>query len=361
MPHNATLIPGDGVGPEITEATIKVVDATGVDIDWEVHQVGEAAISMYGTPLPEKVLESIKKNKVALKGPVSTPVGTGFRSVNVALRRELDLYACIRPCKLFPGITSKYDEVDIVVIRENTEDLYAGIEFEKGSASTSELIEFIYKTDNVRIGDDSGISIKPISEKATRRIVTFAFEYACANGRRKVTCGHKANIMKYTDGLFLSTARDIAQGYPDIEFEEQIIDNLCMHLVTNPERYDIIVLANLYGDIVSEICAGLVGGIGIAPSANIGNETAVFEPAHGSAPRYAGRNKVNPMAMMLSAAMMLKYLGEVEAAASIDRAIASNIADGKTLTYDLKSDPDDPSAATTSQVANSVCNRLKEV
>jgi len=361
MPHNITLIPGDGVGPEITEATIKVIEATGVSINWEVQQVGEAAVGKYGTPLPVQVLDSIKKNKVALKGPVTTPVGTGFRSVNVALRRELDLYACIRPCRLFPGITSKYNDVDIVVIRENTEDLYAGIEFEKGSKSVSELIEFIYETDNVRIGDDSGISIKPISEKATRRIVTFAFEYARDDGRRKVTCGHKANIMKCTDGLFLSTAQEVAQCYTDLEFEEQIIDNLCMHLVTNPERYDIIVLANLYGDIVSEICAGLVGGIGIVPSANIGNEAAVFEPAHGSAPRYAGRNRVNPMAMMLSAAMMLKHLGEVEAASRLERAIASTIANGKILTYDLKSDPDDPAAATTSQVADTIFSKLKEV
>ncbi|TET76429.1 MAG: isocitrate/isopropylmalate dehydrogenase family protein, partial [Dehalococcoidia bacterium] len=270
------------------------------------------------------------------------------------------LYACLRPCKSPPGIRSRYQNVDIVVVRENTEDLYAGIEFERGSRKAAELIDFIAEAGQGKISADSGISIKPISQSATRRIATFAFDYARANNRRKVTCVHKANIMKFSDGLFLSTARQVARSYPDIEFEDAIVDNLCMHLVTNPERYDIMVLPNLYGDIVSELCAGLVGGIGVAPSANIGDEVAVFEPAHGSAPRYAGKNKVNPMAMMLSAAMMLKHIGEEEAASNLESAIASIISEGKTLTYDLKPDPNDPTAATTSEVADAVCNKLKE-
>jgi len=360
MRHQITLIAGDGVGPEITEATRKVLEATGVAIDWDVQQVGKAALQKYGTPLPEEVLQSIKRNKVALKGPVTTPVGKGFRSVNVALRQELDLYACLRPCKSRPGIRSRYENVDIVVVRENTEDLYTGIEFERGSQKAAELIDFIAEAGQGKISADSGISIKPISQSATRRIVTFAFDYASGNNRRKVTCVHKANIMKFSDGLFLSTARQVALNYPNIEFEDAIVDNLCMHLVTNPERYDIMVLPNLYGDIVSELCAGLVGGIGVAPSANIGDEVAVFEPAHGSAPRYAGKNKVNPMAMMLSAAMMLKRIGEEGAASSLESAIASVISEGKTLTYDLKPHPNDPTAATTSQVADAVHNKLKE-
>ncbi len=360
MLHNITLIPGDGVGPEITEATRRVLEATGVAIDWDIHQVGEAALAKYGTPLPEEVLQSIKRNKVALKGPVTTPVGKGFRSVNVALRQSLDLYACLRPCKSHAGVPSRYQNVDIVVVRENTEDLYAGIEFERGSQEAAGLISFIAESGQREISADSGISIKPISEGATRKIVAFAFDYARANGRRKVTCGHKANIMKFSDGLFLSTARKVAESYPDIEFEDVIVDNLCMHLVTSPERYDIMVLPNLYGDIVSELCAGLVGGIGVVPSANIGGDIAVFEPAHGSAPRYAGKNKVNPMAMMLSAAMMLGHLGETEAASNLKSAIVSTIAEGKMVTYDLKPDPNDPTAATTSQVADAVCIKLKE-
>jgi isocitrate dehydrogenase (NAD+) len=360
MPYTITLIPGDGVGPEITEATTRALETTGVAIKWEVHHIGEAALKKYGTPLPQEVLNSIKRNKVALKGPVTTPIGTGFRSVNVALRQELDLYACLRPCKSYPGIKFRYNNVDIVVVRENTEDLYAGIEFKKGAEDTKELIAFIHEKVQKRISPDSGISIKPVSERASRRIVTFAFEHARAHGRKKVTCVHKANIMKFTDGLFLSTAQKVAKSYPDIAFDDAIVDNLCMQLVTKPERYDIIVLPNLYGDIVSELCAGLVGGIGVVPSANIGDKVAVFEPAHGSAPKYAGMNKVNPMAMMLSAAMMLSHIGEVKAAGSLESAIAQTISEGKTLTYDLKSDPSHPSIATTSAVADAVIKKLKE-
>ncbi len=360
MSYTITIIPGDGVGPEITEATTRALAATGVAIKWDMHRIGEAALKKYGTPLPQEVLKSIRVNKVALKGPVTTPIGTGFRSVNFALRQELDLYACLRPCKSYRGIKSRYQNIDIVVVRENTEDLYAGIEFKKGSEDTKELINFINDKLQKKISPGSGISIKPISERATRRIVTFAFEYARAHGRSKVTCGHKANIMKFSDGLFLATAQKGAKSYPDIQFEDAIVDNLCMQLVTKPERYDIIVLPNLYGDIVSELCAGLVGGIGVVPSANIGDRIAVFEPAHGSAPKYAGRNKVNPMAMMLSAAMMLRHIGEVEAAGSLESAIAQTISEGVTLTYDLKSDPSDPSIATTSAVADAVIKKLKE-
>jgi len=360
MPYNITLIPGDGVGPEITQATTRAIEATGVAIKWDVHQIGEDALQKYGTPLPREVLQSIRKNKVALKGPVTTPIGKGFRSVNVALRQELDLYAGLRPCKTYPGIKSRYRNVDIVVVRENTEDLYAGIEFKKGAKNTKELIEFIDDKLQKRISPTSGISIKPISERATCRIITFAFEYARAHGRKKVTCGHKANIMKFSDGLFLATAQKVARSYPDIRFEDAIVDNLCMQLVTKPERYDIIVLPNLYGDIVSELCAGLVGGIGIVPSANIGDKVAVFEPAHGSAPKYAGRNKVNPMAMMLSATMMLRHIGEEKPAQSLESAITQVISEGKTVTYDLKADPNDPSIATTSAVADAVIKKLKE-
>jgi len=360
MPYNITLIPGDGVGPEITEATVRALEATGVVIRWDIHHIGEAALKKYGMPLPEEVLRSIRKNKVALKGPVTTPVGKGFRSVNVALRQELDLYAGLRPCKTYPGIKSRYQNVDIVVIRENTEDLYAGIEFKKGTKDTRELIAFIDDKLQKRISLTSGISIKPISESASRRIVTFAFEYARTNSRKKVTCGHKANIMKFTDGLFLATAQKVARSYPDIQFEDAIVDNLCMQLVTKPERYDIIVLPNLYGDIVSELCAGLVGGIGVVPSANIGDKVAIFEPAHGSAPKYAGRNKVNPMAMMLSATMMLKHIGEKKPAQRLESAIIQTISDGKTVTYDLKADPNDSSIATTSAVADAVIKKLKE-
>ena len=355
MSYDITLIPGDGVGPEVIEATRKVVEATGVSFDWEVHDIGSNALEKHGTPLPQQVLDSIRKNKVALKGPVTTPVGTGFRSVNVALRQALDLYACVRPCRSYHGIPSRYQDVDIVVVRENTEDLYAGVEFERGTAETAGLIDFIAAAGQKRISADSGISIKPISEAASKRIVKFAFDYARANGRKKVTAVHKANIMKFSDGLFLQAARQVAQDYPDIEFEDAIVDNLCMQLVRNPQRYDILVLPNLYGDIVSELCSGLIGGVGVAPSANIGEEIAVFEPAHGSAPKYAGGNKVNPIATMLSGVIMLRYIGEKEAADKMELAITQVVAEGKSVTYDLKPEQ----AATTSQVAEAVIEKLK--
>ncbi len=356
MPINITMIPGDGVGPEVTEATKRVLEATGVPINWEIHDAGSLALERHGTPLPDFVLDSIRRNKVALKGPVTTPVGTGFRSVNVALRQELDLYACLRPCRSYEGVPSRYQDVDIVIVRENSEDLYAGVEFERGTPETKELIDFIAATGRKKLSPDSGISIKPISEQASRRIVKFAFIYARANGRKKVTAVHKANIMKFSDGLFLETATRVAQEYPDIEFDQVIVDNLCMQLVRNPERYDVLVLPNLYGDIISDLCAGLIGGLGIAPSANIGDEIAVFEPAHGSAPKYAGENRVNPVATMLSGVLMLRHIQQKEAADRLEKAIAQVMAKRKATTYDLKPQH----AATTYEVADAVIEELHQ-
>jgi len=353
-----TLIPGDGVGPEITDATRRVIEAAGVSFEWDIQEAGEEVYHKEGTPLPERVIDSIKKNRVALKGPITTPVGTGFRSVNVLLRQRLDLYACVRPCKSYPGAKTRYDKIDIVIIRENTEDLYAGIEFEKGRDDTGQLIEFIHNATGRRIRADSGISIKPISVYGTERIVRFAFEYARQNKRRKVTAVHKANIMKHSDGLFLDVAREVAKRYPDIEFEDRIVDNMCMQLVQKPELYDVLVLPNLYGDIISDLAAGLIGGLGLAPGANIGDGYAVFEATHGSAPKYKGLNKVNPMAMMLSGVMMLRYLGEVTIADRLETAIAEVIREGRSVTYDMKPTPDDPTSATTSGVADAIVSRL---
>lgn len=357
MSYVVTLIPGDGIGPEVTEATRRVLQATGVTFAWDTQYAGSNALERFGTPLPPQTLESIRRNKVALKGPVMTPVGGGFRSVNVALRQELDLYACLRPCNSYPGIRSRYEDVDIVVVRENTEDLYAGIEFEKGTAEATKLADLIAEMGGKRISPESGISIKPISEGASKRIADFALRYARNNNRKKVTAVHKANIMKFSDGLFLSAVSQVARDYPDIQFEDVIVDNLCMQLVRNPERFDVLVLPNLYGDIVSDLCAGLVGGLGVAPGANIGGTVALFEPVHGSAPKYAGLNRVNPMAMMLSGVMMLRYLGEKEAGDRLENALAQIIAEGKTVTYDLKQDQEPP--ATTSEVADAVIRRLK--
>lgn len=359
--HKVTLIPGDGVGPEITEAAKQCLEATGVKIDWEEVQAGAEVVEERGTPLPEDVLESIRKNKVALKGPITTPVGSGFRSVNVALRKELDLFACVRPCKSYRGVKSKYSDIDLVVIRENTEDLYAGIEFEKGSLGAATLIEEVQKLGAGKIRPDSGISIKPISEGASERIVRFAFEYAKANGRKKVTAVHKANIMKFSDGLFLQVARRVAEDYSEVAFEERIVDNMCMQLVQKPELYDVLVLPNLYGDIISDLCAGLVGGLGVSPGANIGEGIAIFEPTHGSAPKYKGLDKVNPAAIILSGVMMLRHLGEGGAADRLDRAVAEVIEEGKYVTYDLKPDRDDPTAVGTSRMAEAIIEKLKNV
>ena len=356
--YNVTLIPGDGVGPEVTEAARRVLETTGVTFRWDTVEVGEGAMKKYGTPLPDSVIASVKKNKIALKGPVTTPVGSGFRSVNVALRKELELYACLRPCKLYPGVPARFQNVDIVVVRENLEDLYAGVEFERGTAEALQLIKFTADTKRGVIRPDSGISIKTISEFRSRRIVKFAFDYARTQGRKRVTAVHKANIMKFSDGLFLACAREIAGDYPAIEFEDRIIDNMTMQLVQKPQQFDVIVAPNLYGDILSDLCAGLVGGLGIAPGANLGEDMAVFEPTHGSAPKYTGLNKVNPMAMMLSGVLMLRHLGEKQAADRLERAIAATIAEGKSVTYDLK--PEAPEKAVgTSQVADAVIEKLR--
>jgi len=359
MAHNVTLIPGDGVGPEVTEATKRVLEATGVAFHWDLAYAGAEVMDKYGTPLPEYVLESVRKNKVALKGPVTTPVGTGFRSVNVALRKELDLYACLRPCKTYPGVLSLYKDVDIVVVRENTEDLYAGIEFERGTPEATRLMKLITEAKKGLIREDSGFSLKMISETGSRRIVRFAFEYARAYNRKKVTAISKANILKFSDGLFLAVAREVAYEYPGIEFEDRLVDNMTMQLVRKPEQFDVVVAPNLYGDILSDLCAGLVGGLGVAPGANIGDEIAVFEPTHGSVPKYAGQNKANPMAMMLSGMMMLRQLGEVSAADRLEEAIAEVIAEGKNVTYDMKLD--NTRAIGTSQVADAVIEKLGKI
>ncbi len=356
--HKITLIPGDGTGPEITEAVKRVLEATGVSFAWDVQNAGEDVYHREGNPLPDRVLESIRKNKVALKGPITTPVGTGFRSVNVTLRQALDLYCCLRPCKSYAGARTRYENINLVIVRENTEDLYAGIEYQKDSEGAKAVIDLVKNFSGKVVRRDSGISIKPISVFGTERIVRFAFEYARKSGRRKVTSVHKANIMKYSDGLFLEVSREVAKDYPDIEFEDKIIDNMCMQLVQKPELYDVIVLPNLYGDIVSDLAAGLIGGLGLAPGANLGNEYAVFEATHGSAPKYKGLNKVNPLAMMLSGVMMLKHLGETDAAENIENAIASIIREGKSVTYDMKPAPDDPEAATTSGVADAIISKI---
>ena len=359
MAYTVTFIRGDGTGPELAEATARVLEATGVEFEWDWQDAGADVYEAEGNPLPDRVLESIRRNKIAIKAPITTPVGSGFRSVNVALRKELDLYCCLRPCKAYKGVRTRFPETDIVIVRENHEDLYAGIEFEQGSEEARRLRETIKELSGKEIREDAGISIKPISIFGTRRIVRSAFEYARANGRRKVTAAHKANIMKFSDGLFLRTAQEVAQEYPDMEFEDRIIDNLCNQLVTRPEEYDTIVLPNLYGDIVSDLGAGMIGGLGMAPGGNIGDEYAVFEATHGSAPKYKGMNKVNPMALMLSGVMMLRHLGEQEAAKRMESAIAAVIEEGKAVTYDMKPTRDDPTAVGTSDVADAVIEKMK--
>jgi len=366
MPHEVTLITGDGTGPELAEAARRCVDATGVDIRWDVQEAGIEVMERTGTPLPDAVLQSVRRTRCALKAPITTPVGTGFRSINVFLRQELGLFACVRPCKYYPGVRTFFRDVpvDLVIIRENTEDLYAGVEFEQGRPETVELIETINRLSRDRTVKSSptetGISVKPISISGTERIVRYAFQYALENGRKRVTAVHKANIMKHTDGLFLSVARRVAEEFRDsgIEFEDRIVDNMCMQLVQKPELYDVLVLPNLYGDIISDLAAGLVGGLGVAPGANIGPHGAVFEATHGSAPKYKGLNKVNPTALILSAVLMLRYLKEREAADRLEQAVAKVIAEGKYVTYDLKPDRNDPSAVGTREMADAICRAL---
>ncbi len=359
MGHVVTLIPGDGVGPEVTAAARKCIEATGVKIKWEVVEAGADVISKHGTPLPDSVLESIRRNGVALKGPITTPVGSGFRSVNVALRKLLDLYACVRPCKWYPGVRSRYSNIDLVIVRENTEDLYAGIEYESGKPETQKFIDFVKEGKNVAIRSGSGVSIKPISAAASERIVRFAFNYAKQNRRKKVTAVHKANIMKFSDGVFLESARRVAAEFPGTAFEDRIVDNMAMQLVQKPELYDVIAAPNLYGDILSDLCAGLVGGLGVAPGANIGDKAAVFEPTHGSAPKYAGMNKVNPTATILSGMMMLRHLGEMEAAKVMENAVARVLKKGLDVTYDLKPSPDDPSAVGTKEMGDAIASEIR--
>jgi len=366
MAHNVTLITGDGVGPELAEAARRCIDATGVEIHWDVQEAGMDVMERTGNPLPEAVLGSIRRTRCALKAPITTPVGVGFRSLNVHLRQELGLFACVRPCKHYPGVRTFFGEVpvDLVIVRENTEDLYAGIEFESGQAKTAELIDHLNRISpdrQIKTGrEETGVSIKPISVSGTERIVRFAFHYALENRRRKVTAVHKANIMKHTDGLFLATARRVAEEFAasGIEFEDRIVDNMCMQLVQKPELYDVVVLPNLYGDILSDLAAGLVGGLGMAPGANIGPSGAVFEATHGSAPKYKGLNKVNPTALVLSGVLMLRYLKEHEAADRLERAVAAVIAEGKDVTYDMKPDRDDPTAVGTREMAEAICREV---
>jgi isocitrate dehydrogenase (NAD+) len=359
MTHKVTLIPGDGTGPELTEATRRVLEASGVDFDWDVQPAGAEVMHEHDDdPLPPSTLDSIRRNGVALKGPITTPVGEGFRSVNVGLRKALDLYAQVRPCKSYPGVRSLFENVDIVIVRENTEDLYAGIEFEEGTADTQELMDWIEAHGAKLPHRDAGITIKPISITGTRRVVEFAFDYIRKNGRRKLTAVHKANIMKYTDGLFLYTARAVAAENPDIEFDDRIVDNMTMQLVQRPEEYDVLVLPNLYGDIISDVGAGLIGGLGMAPGANFGETVAVFEPTHGSAPKYAGKNVANPLAQILSGLLMLRYLDEGEAADRLENAVTELVREGKSLTYDMKPSRDDPTAVGTREVADALVEKL---
>src|SRR5581483_8319741 len=360
MAHAVTLIRGDGTGPELIEAGRRVLEATGVKFDWDIVDAGVDVMEKYGTPLPENVLESMRRTHVAWKAPITTPIGTGFRSVNVAFRKEFDLYANVRPAKTYKGVRSKYENIDLVLIRENTEDLYAGIEFEQGQPDTVELVNWIRsKQPKAVIREPVGISIKPISVPGSERIVKFAFDYAVKNNRKKVTAVTKANIMKYTDGLFYAVAREVAKNYPNIAYEEVLVDNMCMQLVQKPELYDVLVLPNLYGDILSDLCAGLVGGLGVAPGANIGDHGAMFEAVHGSAPKYKGQNKVNPSAVILAGMLMLRYLGEEDAANRLEKAVAAVVAEGRDVTYDMKPDRNDPSAVGTSQMADAIIRKLK--
>jgi len=358
MAHEVTFIPGDGTGPELMEATRRVLEATGVAFAWDVQPAGEDVYAEEGTPFPERTLASVKRTHVGIKGPTTTPVGSGFRSVNVLLRKELDLYACIRPCKAYEGVRTRFPETDIVIVRENTEDLYAGIEVEAGTDGAHRLRGFLADELGAEVREDAGISVKPISRFGSERIVEAAFTYAKDNGRRKVTAAHKANIMKFSDGLFLEVAREVAQRHPEVEFEDRIIDNLCNQLVSRPEEYDVIVMPNLYGDIVSDLGAGMIGGLGLAPGGNIGTDAAMFEATHGSAPKYRGRNRVNPTALMLSGVLMLRHLEEREAADRLERAIAEVIRKGEKVTYDLKPHRDDPTAVGTSQFADAVIEEM---
>jgi isocitrate dehydrogenase (NAD+) len=356
--YQVSLLPGDGIGPEVADATRRVLDATGVGFDWEICEAGLEAFEKHGELLPQATIESIRKNGVGLKAPLTTPIGTGFRSVNVALRQELETYANLRPGKTIKGVQSTFSDVDLVIVRENLEDLYAGVEFDTGSPEAAEVIQAINARSKKQIASDAAISVKMITPEGSRRIVKFAFEYARANGRKLVTAVHKANIMKFSDGLFLKIAQEVAAEYPDIEFNDRIVDNMCMQLMQKPEMYDVLVMPNLYGDIVSDLVAGMVGGLGVAPGGNIGKEAAVFEPIHGSAPSHAGKNVANPTAMLLSGVMMLRHLGEQDAAERVEAAVAKVIGEGEKVTYDLRADRDQSKAAGTSDMADAIIAAL---
>lgn len=361
MSYKITLIPGDGIGPEVTDAVRICFDALNAGVEWETALAGEIALQKEGCLLPQATLNSIRKNKIAIKGPITTPIGKGFRSVNVALRQELELYACLRPSRYIEGTKSKYPGVDIIIVRENSEDLYAGVELKEGEVSTEDIIDRINAVTEKKIRKGSALTLKPISEFASRRVIKFAFELARREKRGKVTCAHKANIMKYTDGLFLKTFYEVSCGYRDIEAGDVIVDNLAMQLVINPLQFDVLVLPNLYGDIISDLCAGLVGGLGLACGANIGDKMAVFEPVHGSAPKYAGKNKVNPTATILSSVLMLRYLGEMDKAKVLETAVFSVIKEGKNVTYDLKPRGDDSVSVGTKEMTLAIAGKIKEI
>jgi isocitrate dehydrogenase (NAD+) len=356
--YQVTLIPGDGIGPEVADATRTVLDATGIEFEWDVQQAGSDALDQTGELLPQATLDSIRRNGIGLKGPITTPIGSGFRSVNVGLRQELELYANLRPGKTMKGVQSTFDNIDLVVVRENLEDIYAGVEFDDGTPEAAEIIAEINKRSKKQIAPSAAISVKMITPEGSRRIVQYAFEYARKNNRKKVTAVHKANIMKFSDGLFLEVAQDVAKEYPDIEFNDRIVDNMCMQLMQKPDQYDVLVMPNLYGDIVSDLVAGMVGGLGVAPGGNIGTHAAVFEPIHGSAPSHAGKNEANPVAMLLSGALMLRHLGEVDAAERVENAVEQVISDGEKVTYDLREDRDPSKAASTTQMAEAIVAAL---
>jgi isocitrate dehydrogenase (NAD+) len=352
VPHRVTLLPGDGIGPEVAAAARRVVEATGVEVEWDVQLAGAAVLDTEGTPLPDRVIDSIRDSRIALKGPITTPVGTGFRSVNVALRQELDLFAAVRPSRDFRGVPTRYPGVDIVVIRENTEDLYQGVEFQRSSMEVARLSVALKELAGFTLKDDAGVTLKPISVTGTRRIVRFALEHARRHGRKRITVGHKANIMKFSDGVFLATALEVAEEYPDVEVDEMQVDEMAMWLAWEPEVMDVLLLPNLYGDITSDLCAGLVGGLGLAAGANIGWEYAMFEPVHGSAPDIAGKGIANPTAMILSAAMMLRHLGRDNAGMAIEAAVEAVLEEGRTRTPDMGGN------ATTEAMAEAVASRL---
>ena len=358
MAYAVTLMPGDGIGPEVVEAMRRVLEATGIAFEWDYQDLGLTAQEKQGTLLPDATLESVRRTKVGIKGPTTTPVGTGFRSVNVGLRQALNLYANLRPAKTYEGVRANFDNVDLIVVRENLEDLYAGVEFDTGTSEAGLVIEAINSQSAKKVDPKAAITIKMITEEGSRRIVKFAFEYARANRRKLVTAVHKANIMKFTDGLFLRVAQEVAQEYPEIEFNDRIVDNMCMQLVQKPDLYDVLVMPNLYGDILSDLCSGMIGGLGVAPGANIGTEAAVFEPIHGSAPKYAGQNVANPTAEILTGALMLRHLGEIDAAERVEGAVAGVIAEGKDVTYDLKPNRDDPTAVGTDKMADAIIAAL---